>query len=242
MISAKWDERSVLKTEEILKALALPPAKRKRLLWRVAKNIEIQSKRNIRQQKTPEGRPWAPRKKRRKGQKKKMLTGLQRLIVVSGRSDHNAAQITLKKGTYLSGMHGAAIANIHSKGKKVTQTKNGNTDNLNSASGYCTRKQAKRLRELGYTVWARRINPDASAKRRKRPTIAWMTKNLKQKEAGLLFRTLKEQAGITKKGSWIIETPPRKFMGASRTQIRKAWERAFQGIDYGWDVSAKNIK
>lgn len=242
MISAKWDERSVLTTKEILKALALKPAKRKRLLWRVAKNIATESKRNIRQQRTPDGKAWEPRKNRRKGQKKKMLLGLQRLIVVSGQSNQNSAKITLNRGSYKSGMHGAALGSVHSKGQTVTRTKN-STKRLNkSKKGYCTRKQAKALKDLGYKVRARRINPDAPANKWKSPTIAWMTKNVKQSQVSYLFITLQEKAGLTKEGSWVIDLPSRKFMGASRTKVRKAWERAFQSIDYGWDVRAKNIK
>ena len=242
MIGAKWDERSVLTTQEILKALALSPAKRKKLLWRVAKNISIESKRNIRQQRTPEGKQWESRKKRRKGQKKKMLTGLIRLISVSGQSNQNSAKITLNRGSYKSGMHGAAIGNVHSKGRSVTRTKN-NTKCLNKPkSGYCTRKQAKALKALGYTVWARQINPEAKSNKRKSPTITWITKNVKQKQVAFLFKKLQEEAGLTKDGSWVINLPPRKFMGASRTKTRKAWERAFQSIDYGWNVKAQNIK
>lgn len=245
MIKAKWDERSVLRTKEILTALAMPPAKRKRLLYRVAKNVQPAIRRNIKQQKTPDGQPWEARKNKRKGKKKKVLLGLGKLLVVSNKSDHNSAKLTLKKGSYASKIHGASLANVHEKGQTIRHSKSSKTIGRKRAlkdSDLCTRGQAKALKKMGFRVWGRRIDPTAKQGKTKVPTIAWMTKNLTQKEVRAVFRKLKDNGFIATKSSWEVNLPARKFMGTSRTKTRKAWERAFQGINYGWNVKAQNMK
>ncbi|HBU9965224.1 TPA: phage virion morphogenesis protein, partial [Citrobacter freundii] len=53
---------------DALKSLELPPAKRRRLLWRLAKyGLVAAAKRNVRNQQSPEGEAWAPRKTKRRG-------------------------------------------------------------------------------------------------------------------------------------------------------------------------------
>ncbi|PML18242.1 phage virion morphogenesis protein, partial [Vibrio sp. 10N.261.52.A1] len=75
MIKVQWDEKGVLRTDEILKALAMPATKRERLLRRVAKEVQKISKRNITKQQSPDGKAWKARRNKRKGKSKKMLTG-----------------------------------------------------------------------------------------------------------------------------------------------------------------------
>ena len=242
MINIVADKNSALNAKQTLKALGLPPAKRKRLLLRVANTIRQVSKQNITRQQTPDGKAWAARKKKRKGQKKKMLMGMKNLVV-TGRVDENAAHVTLSKGAYAA--HGAVVGNFHQKGNKRTQKKHrdrsGRTKPL-KMSDPCTRGQAKALKAIGWTVWARRINPDAKQGRRRVPTVKWMMANMQQREVLKAFAKLKEDGFIKVKGSWQITVPPRQFMGASVDKTQQAWARAFQGIDYGWDVKPKNIK
>ena len=242
MISIKANEQSLLSAKQVLKALGLPPEKRKRLLWRAANEVKKISKQNITKQQTPSGKAWRERKNKRKGQKKKMLTGMKELIVIND-NDENAAHITMAKGNYA--VHGAVVGSFHQKGHKRTATKSSSPSGRKNTlpdSAPCTRGQAKALKAIGWTVWARRINPDAKQGRRRVPTVKWMMANLKQKEVRKAFHKLKEDGFIQTKNSWAISVPPRQFMGASPEKMRKAWARAFQGIDHGWNVKAQHIK
>src|SRR5262245_60948677 len=78
----------------------LPPRKRQRLLWRVAKlGVIAAAKRRQRQQAEPDGTPWTPRK-RGKG---KMLKGLPKLLAVREMPEIQGVRIYLKGGNYRNG-------------------------------------------------------------------------------------------------------------------------------------------
>ena len=66
---------------ELRKALAsmeLPPRKRQRLIWRLAKyGVIAAAKRHVRNQESPDGQKWPGRKTKRKG---KMLRNLPKLL------------------------------------------------------------------------------------------------------------------------------------------------------------------
>ncbi|MEZ9620193.1 MULTISPECIES: phage virion morphogenesis protein [Vibrio] len=241
MIKVQWDEKGVLRTDEILKALAMPATKRERLLRRVAKEVQKISKRNITKQQSPDGKAWKARRNKRKGKSKKMLTGFKKLIYVSGNKD--AAKVSVGKGSYR--IHGAYVANFHQQGHRRKANKDntptGRETQL-SDTEMCTKGQAKALRNIGYEVYARRINPKAKRGSKRVPTIKWMTQNLTQYEVKGAFKKLRELGLVRIKSSWEIVVPPRKFLGATRQSLRKAWTRAFQGIDYGWKVQPKHLR
>ncbi len=142
MIEVQWDQKGVLRTGEILKALAMPAKKRERLLRRVAKEVQKISKRNITKQQSPDGKAWKARKNKRKGKSKKMLTGFKKLIYVEANKD--VATISVGKGSY--GIHGAYVANFHQQGHKRRAHKNNTPSgrkNKLSDTAMCTRGQAK---------------------------------------------------------------------------------------------------
>lgn len=70
-----------------LASLALPPKKRQRLLWRLAKyGLIAAAKRNVRNQQTPEGTPWPGRKTKRRG---KMLRNMPKLLHIREPGQNN---------------------------------------------------------------------------------------------------------------------------------------------------------
>lgn len=218
-------------TKNILQAIALPPKRRALLLRRVAKNIATVSKSNITKQQTPEGKKWPKRQKGRAKRKAKMLLGLRKQIIVSGSSDENHAEVTLKKGNYR--IHAGVIAKMQSKGSSRTITANKN-HYKKAQPGGCTREQAKALKALGYKIFARRINSSAQRGKRISPTIKFMVDNFTMEETQGAFGELRNAGLIPPgKGSWKIKTPPRRFLGANKEKTAKAWERAFQSIKYG---------
>lgn len=231
MIKISVDRNTRQNVKNILKAIALPPKRRATLLKRVARNIVTVSKSNITKQQTPDGKKWAKRKKGRTKRKPKMLLGLRKQIIVSGRSNASRAQIALKKGNYK--IHAGVIGKAQSlgtikriKAKKNTQTK--------AEKKGCTRAQAKTLKALGYKVYARRMNPGAQRGKRRVATVKFMVDNFSAEEVRGAFGELRK-AGLMPetKSSWNVKTPSRRFLGADKEKTAKAWARAFQGIKYG---------
>lgn len=177
-----------------------------------------------------------------------MLTGMIPLIVVSDKqSNANRAIVTFKswKGAMKSKtqtkQYSGLIGNVHQKGKqqisnKKTPTKAKKRDRHST----CTRNEAKLLKRLNFSVWARTINPEAKQGKRVKPPIGWIVSNVKYKDYLRWVAKAREEGTIKGKGNW--EIPARKFLGVSKEKYRKAWERAFQGINYGWQVKAQDIK
>ncbi len=75
--------------------------------------------------------------------------------------------------------------------------------------GGATSKQAKRMREYGFYVWARSINPDAPKGKRKKPTVKWIKDHFTKEQAGLILRELgykrRRSSGIPKRPMAEIE-------------------------------------
>lgn len=211
---------------ESLKLLALPAAKRKRLLWRAAKGIVKLSKANIRNQQTPDGTSWE-RRKRGKG---KMLRGLGQLIVITEKPD--AAIVRLSRGSM--DVHAGIIGSAHQHGHDFKRTaEQAAMYKRPDASLMSTRMQAKKLRKLGYT------RPGKKAGKRAPASLKWIQENLSYNQAGLLIRKLSKKEP---KRSWTIRLPSRPFIGATQEQRQKVFAEALRSIDYGWNVKAQNMR
>lgn len=177
-----------------LQALALPPAKRRQVLRAMARRVVTHSKNRIRSQTDLEGTAFSPRKD---GKRKRMLAGLARRMKVIAESDKAVIR-------FASGI----VAARHQRGYKehFTAEKLARRQGENTQSNApATRRQAKRLVELGY-------------KRRHRgrwitPTISWIVRNMSVGQAGAIIRGMR--ANTT--GSWEVVLPARAFLGASET-------------------------
>ncbi|EFC8352733.1 hypothetical protein CQI77_005294, partial [Escherichia coli O157:H7] len=100
MIRGELNQQQLKQMRETLAKADLPPRKRQRLLWRIAKlGIVAAAKRHQRQQAAPDGTPWEPRK-RGKG---KMLKGLPKLLAVREMPEIQGVRIYLKGGNYRNG-------------------------------------------------------------------------------------------------------------------------------------------
>ncbi|NIB44779.1 hypothetical protein HBA55_34685 [Pseudomaricurvus alkylphenolicus] len=183
--------------------LKLPPIKRKRILGQVMRKVRTASRKRIREKKDLDGKPWAPRKKKRKGTKK----GFRNF----GRSlqtyySEDKGRVDLSK-RWLSG-----VAFLHQKGHRETvrasQIKR--RRKTEEANTMATRRMGKALLALGYKI--RREN----GKGWKRPSLRWITENLTQRKAGILMTILGEE---DKAQSWVTELPARSFLGASDDDV-----------------------
>lgn len=219
---------------EMRKALAsmeLPPRKRQRLLWRLAKyGVIAAAKRNVRNQTDPDGTAWAGRKTKRKG---KMLRNLPKLLHIREMPEIEAVRIYLQGGGYRNGetpVPASVIGYAQQNGMSVRVNRN-STSRPATAGKMATVAQAKKLRVLGYRV--------KRGKRWKKPTYRELTETMPYAQAGLLIRKLSGKAAKT---SWSIDVPARVFLGMSDDEFNKALVRQLQAIGFGWDVKAQDIK
>ena len=200
---------------ELRKALAsmeLPPRKRQRLIWRLAKyGVIAAAKRHVRNQESPDGQKWSGRKTKRKG---KMLRNLPKLLHIREMPEIQAVRI------YYAQQNGMRV--------KVSRS---NQPRKAEAGKMATPAQAKKLRALGYRV--------KTGKRWKKPTLGEITKTMPYSQAGLLIRKL---SGKAVKTSWTVDLPARVFLGMNDDEFDKALARQLQAIGFGWDVKAQDIK
>ncbi|EAP7000667.1 hypothetical protein EJU82_07535 [Salmonella enterica] len=202
---------------ETLAKADLPPRKRQRLLWRIAKlGIVAAAKRHQRQQAAPDGTPWEPRK-RGKG---KMLKGLPRLLAVREMPEIQGVRIYLKGGNYRNGTKPIAaglVGAVQQDGARI-QMKASNAPRKPQADKPALPRQAKR--------WVK-------------PSSKQIMETMSMAQAGLLIRKLK---GTPSKRTWTIDIPGRVFLGVSNDEFNQIIARQMQAIGFGWDVTAQQIR
>lgn len=219
---------------ELRKTLAsadLPPAKRQRLLWRLAKyGLIAAAKRNVRNQAGPDGEAWAGRKTRRRG---KMLRNLPKLLHIRDMPEISAVRVYLQGGGYRNGTRDVPVGVVaYSQQNGMNVSINRRSVARKSREGQmATPAQVKRLRGLGYRF--------RKGKRWRKPTAKELLASMPYDQAGLLIRKL---SGKAVKESWTIDLPAREFLGISDEDFSQALARQLQGIGFGWNVKAQDIK
>ncbi|MFJ5422266.1 hypothetical protein ACIPSQ_16845 [Pectobacterium parvum] len=230
-------QRQLRQLRATLASLALPPKKRQRLLWRIAKlGIIVAAKRNQRNQTSPDGESWAPRKSKRRG---KMLRQLPKLLHVREMPEIGAVRIYLQGGGYRNGetpVPAGVVGYSQQNGMDITVNRRQarqQQKNTQSSGGAdppsATDRQAKRLRALGYKMRKGNRYVKASSK--------YITDTLNMAQAGLLIRKLR---GEPAKTTWKIDIPSRVFLGVSDDDFNKILARQLQAIGFGWDVNAQD--
>lgn len=225
------NKKQLAELRESLASLGLPPRKRQRLLWRLAKyGLIAAAKRNVRNQASADGTPWPGRKTKRKG---KMLRNMPKLLHIREMPEMDAVRIYLQGGGYRNGespVPAGVVGYAQQNGMTARISRKGNTTRA-EAGKMATKAQAKKLRALGYKV--------RTGTRWKKPTFAEITAAMPYAQAGLLIRKL---SGKAVKTSWTIDLPARAFLGMSDDEFNKALARQLQAIGFGWDVKAQDIK
>ncbi|AIA71415.1 phage virion morphogenesis protein [Pectobacterium atrosepticum] len=211
-----------------LASLELPPKKRQRLLWRIAKlGVIVAAKRNQRNQTSPDGQPWAPRK-RGKG---KMLRQLPKLLHVREMPQIDAVRIYLQGGQYKNGqvpVSAGLIGAVHQGGASFSMSAD-RAPRPDQRNRPALPRQAKKLRALGYKMRKGNRYVKASSK--------YILDTLSMAQAGLLIKKLR---GEPTKTTWKIDIPSRVFLGVSDDEFNKILARQLQAIGFGWDVNAQD--
>lgn len=197
-----FDIRGLLSAQERLQLLALPAAKRRRVLRHASNRLATQNRKRIRSQRNLDGTSFAPRKG---GGKRKMLRGLSK--------DLKRLRATAKEAVLgWRSRPVSRIASEHQAGRLQTMSaarmrRLGNTADYTAGA---SRKQAKALLAAGYQI--------RLGKRWRRPTQGWVMEHLKSGQAGLILSRLE---GVTKQQSWNIQLPARDALGADARGVRE---------------------
>ena len=231
IIKGQLSKDQFTEMQKALKGLELSEKKKQRFLWRMAKyGVIAAAKRNVKNQQSPDGTSW---KARQSKYKKKMLRNMPKLLHIREMPEKEAIRIYLQGGNYHSGgkkLSAGVVGLTQQNGMKATIRKR-DVQSKKSSDKPATKKQAKKLRDLGYQI--------KSGKRWKRPTVKHICENMDLGQAGLIIRTLSDKPP---KNSWVIEVPARVFLGMSEGDFKKALARQLQGIGFGADIKAQDIK
>lgn len=174
-----------------LAALELSPAKRRKVLQDAARRIKRESQQNAKAQKAPAGGGW----QQRKHGNKKMMRHIPALMSITPTA--NDVKLHWKNPVHSD----MAARHHYGKPEHVTAAQLKRQRGQPAYDAPVTRGQAVKLRQLGYTV--------KQGKKKKTPSIKWITQNIKQGQAGLIIRILKEEAV---KKEWEIPAPPRPWL------------------------------
>ncbi|ELY2525604.1 hypothetical protein SMB91_001374 [Cronobacter sakazakii] len=230
-VGGELNKKQLAELRAALASLELPPKKRQRLLWRLAKyGLIAAAKRNVRNQQSPDGEPWPGRKTKRKG---KMLRNMPKLLHIREMPEIDAVRVYLQGGGYRNGetpVSAGAVGYSQQNGMRARISRSSQPRQAEPGK-LATVAQAKKLRALGYQV--------KRGKRLKKPTYREITETMPYAQAGLLIRKL---SGKAVKTSWTIDLPARAFLGMSDEEFNKALARQLQAIGFGWDVNAQDIK
>lgn len=229
--SGELNKKQLAELRKSLASMELPPKKRQRLIWRLAKyGVIAAAKRHVRNQEAPDGQKWPGRKTKRKG---KMLRNLPKLLHIREMPEIQAVRIYLQGGGYRNGetpVPAGTVGYAQQHGMRVSVSRRSQPRKV-EAGKMATPAQAKKLRALGYRI--------RTGKRWKKPTLGELTQTMPYSRAGLLIRKL---SGNAVKTSWTVDLPARVFLGMSDDEFDNALARQLQAIGFGWDVKAQDIK
>jgi len=212
MLNIRLTGDDVLKRQ--IRALMLPPAKRKRIHRAVGRKVISTARQNISQQKTLDGSPMKRRQRDGKKALQKIAKG-KRLKAYVGPN-----KVTVTWPNNLTGK----IARAQQEGVSETVTarsmvKRERRFGEQNYSDPATKEQARALIKAGYKRPTGRKYKSGAKKGRaktRRVSAQWIENNMKFGQAGVLLRQLENNRP---KQSWQIKTPPRPFFGMSRQQV-----------------------
>ncbi|OCH67863.1 virion morphogenesis protein [Vibrio splendidus] len=198
------NKRDVLNMQEKLAMLALPPKKRIWILKTLGRWEKANTRKRIQQQKDVRGQALAPKKGKKRGKvMRRMAKGLTPYV-------RNANMLDLTWSNKLT----AKIAARHHLGQKQKMTKRQMQKRWGTPnySAPCSKGQARKLRELGYTV-ARK-----SGKGRKKPSLRLLMDTVTHGQAGQIIRELSNQPNVS---AWDIPLAERQILGSKEREVTR---------------------
>ncbi len=205
------NKRDVLNMQEKLAMLALPPKKRIWILKTLGRWEKANTRKRIQQQKDVRGQALAPKKGKKRGKvMRRMAKGLTPYV-------RNANMLDLTWSNKLT----AKIAARHHLGQKQKMTKRQMQKRWGTPnySAPCSKGQARKLRELGYTV-ARK-----SGKGRKKPSLRLLMDTVTHGQAGQIIRELSNQPNVS---AWDIPLAERQILGSKEREVTRQLIKIFE--------------
>lgn len=197
-----FDVFGQLSVKKRLQLMTLPGPKRRRMLSLMGRKLQRDARRRIRRQQNIDGTSWEARAD---GSNRKMMRKMGKQMYYKATPDF--AEVSFKGAV-------GRIAREQQEGIRETVT----ASMARSRAGQpnydddATKKQAKALRDAGYKIRRK------GTKGWRKPSLKWTQQNLKQGQAGLIIKLLRDEAS---KASWQIELPSRSFLGATNNDIRE---------------------
>lgn len=198
------NSKQALSAKQQLQLLALPPAKRIRLLKKLGRYERKLARQRIRTQTTVNGKKFAGRSD---GKKTKVLKRMGKTLEPYVKA---SKRLELKHKNSFTGR----IAALHQEGgtERMTASRMVRIHGKPDYQAPCTRSQAKALAAEGYKV--RR----AKGKGYRRATIKEITGSLTHGKATLV---LSELRGQKSRKSWQIPVKARPFLGDTTTNVQR---------------------
>lgn len=212
----------LLPLKQQISLITMSPRQRRRLINFVCRRVIRDSKQRVKQQVDLQGRAFEPRKRKRA---RKMLSRLVRFLRVTSLSGQRGVISFFNKRT-------GKIAADHQYGATTTVTANSLKDGGTGHEKPATRKQAKELLSLGFKV--RR----PTGKGWQKPSQKHIIENYSRGQAGIIIRSMRDDAGEKTKSSWKTVLPARAFLGATKQEvtdyISTILEEKKQELRYGY--------
>ena len=232
-ISGELNKAQLKELQEAIKKLEMPPKKKQRLLWRIAKLGMIPAiKRNVKEQKDFNGSGFKKRKGKRKSP---LLKKIAKHIVVREMPAIEAVKLYFKghyKSTSDKNTPIGVVADVQQNGRTIRQNAKQFKKQSNSKKkGSITKQQIKKLRELGHT--------HSKKGKEVKSSVKWLRENYSKARAGVVIKRMVDELV---KQFWSVKIPSRAFMGVTDNEFSKILERQLKNISFGWDVKAQNIK
>lgn len=203
---------SVARVKRTLMYLRLSPQQRQKLMQTVLWRLKDGAKKNVAAQKTPDGKAWEPRKRQEKSARKnKMLKFRAKYLNSKIENQGNQGRL------HYADKKGGEIGAVHQKGLTVPTGQTAKEQAalkklLEQNKQPATAKQAKRLKELGYTEATAKRGKNGKLKR-KRATSKSIRSTMSQGQAGLIIRMLEKKQGInTRRGLKSYKMAARLFL------------------------------
>lgn len=203
-VRARWSGINALQAE--LQLLSLTPARRKRAMSQIGREVTKQTRKNVRSQTSVRGSMFDPRKKKRT-RKGKMLSGF-----VKGRNIRQKATGHSVEVGFRNDLMGR-MANEHQSGTRTTFKAKpmSSSQKKDWREQPATRAQASAMIRLGFRV-------ERKGGRKKRVSQAWIMKSLTRLQAlGVLYKLNNDRQG---KQSWTIELPAREFFANDAAWVK----------------------
>lgn len=196
-----------------VRALAMPPVERRRLLVKVGRTVRTATRQRLRSQTGLDGQPWTPRKRH---STRKMLRGVGKTL-------------RIRPGEYSVGIGPTnpvaariGAAQQHGTNEVMTAQKM-QAIHRKSDDKPATKRQAKALQEEGFKIKQPGSKP---GKGWRRASQVWIKNNLDRARAGLILRLLR---GAKSKQSWVLPLPARTSLGANQHDVNQISDIIFSG-------------